>query len=237
MDLIKKLIIVIAISFFNVCTCFAQELSVNEIINNVHKAYSKAQTYSDTGEVKTTYVTQGTQGTYNTTFSTAFVRPDRFKFELKYKMKPEDSDWMRYIVWQNGDKIMSWNSRANESKSLKSFAMAIAGPTGISGRSAFYIPSLLRPHEVRGITVTDLQEIKIVESKDGVIQINGVQSFNAMGINSNEKINLWIDSKRFLIKRIDTHTTSADFEATSSIAYSPEINVDIDDRKLEFQHE
>ena len=248
MDLIKKLIIVVALTFFNVCTCFAQEPSVNEIINNVHKAYGEAQTYSDSGEVKTVFVRGGGKGTDIKTFTTAFVRPDRFRLELKFKLKPDDPDWIRYIVWQNGDKIMSWNSRANKSKSLESLAMAIAGPAGLSGGSASYIPSLLRPYEVRGRRITDLQEIKIIESKDGVIQINGARSVDIKGLDKffddlnlstlfNDDVTLWIDSKSFLIKRIDIHTTSSDFESTTSIMYTPEINVVIDDKKLEFQHE
>lgn len=245
MTLIKKFIIVTMMIFCTVYPCFAQELSVEEIINNVHKIYREAQTYTDSGEVKTVFV-RGGKGTDTKPFTTAFVRPDRFRFEFKYKLKPDDPDWIRFIVWQNGSEIIS--SIANKNRPLESFYMAIAGPVGLSGGSAFYIPSLLRPYEVRGSKITDLQEIKIIESKGGVIQMNGVKSADIKGLSKfyddqglatlfHEDVNLWIDSKSFLIKKIDIHTTSADFESTASITYNPEINVVIDDKKLEFQHE
>ena len=54
--LIKKFIIVIMVIFCNIYPCFAQEFSVDEIINKVHKAYGEAKAYSDSGEVKTTFI-------------------------------------------------------------------------------------------------------------------------------------------------------------------------------------
>lgn len=228
MDLIKKLFIAIAIILFNFCISFAQEASVNEIMDNVHKVYREAKSYSDTGEVKTTLMTEGKQETYTVPFTTAFVRPDRFRFEFKYKSNASGPDWRRYVVWQNGNKIVSWRSKTNESENLQSLSIAIASATGISGGSASDIPRLLLPYKVGGGTITDLQEMKIVESKDGIIEISGLMS-------ESSSVNLWINSENFLIKKIDIHTKSNDFETTTSITYEPSININIDDKNLELE--
>ena len=69
--------------------------------------------------------------------------------------------------------------------------------------------------------------MKVIESKDGVIQINGL-------LISDNSVNLWIDSESYLIKKIAIHTMSDNLESATSITYNPGINVDIDDEKLEF---
>ena len=69
--------------------------------------------------------------------------------------------------------------------------------------------------------------MKVIESKDGVIQINGL-------LISDNSVNLWIDSESYLIKKIAINTMSDNLESATSITYNPDINVDIDDKKLEF---
>jgi len=230
MNLIKKLNSIIVIIAFNCSLCFAQDISVNEIINNVHKTYREAQTYIDKGEVKTTVIMKGSQHFDTKPFNTVFVRPDQFRYEFQYKPNPDESYWDKYIVWQHGNEILKQKSTKNKIETLQLLSMAIASATGISGGSAHYIPSLLLPYEVGGIKITNLKNIEIVESKEGVIQIEG-------SLQDEVSVNLWIDSESFLIKKIDIHTKSDDFESTTSITYNPKVNVSIDDEKLKFERD
>ena len=77
-------------------------------------------------------------------FRTLFRRPDRFLFEFREKTLGPESEWSRHVVWGSGSAYRSWwtlhPDGVHEHDSLH---RAIAGPTGVSGGSAYRVPTLL----------------------------------------------------------------------------------------------
>jgi hypothetical protein len=101
-------------------------------------AYASCQSYMDTGQVKTVYLTQRGRRTEVRPFSTAFVRPDAFRFEFQNRRGEEE--WDRYIVWKQGVVIKSWWTLKPEGREFAELSLAIAGATGVSGGSSCGYP-------------------------------------------------------------------------------------------------
>jgi outer membrane lipoprotein-sorting protein len=57
------------------------ELTSEEILDRMVEAYSSCKTYQDSGVVKTIFIQNGGERVVEKRFTTAFVRPDRFRFE------------------------------------------------------------------------------------------------------------------------------------------------------------
>lgn len=61
-----------------------EALTPKQILARMAKAYSECKSYSDTGLVKTVYISDnGRKRIVEKPFTTAFIRPDRFRFEYK----------------------------------------------------------------------------------------------------------------------------------------------------------
>jgi hypothetical protein len=214
----------VAFVFGGLNACFAQGFSADDIIKKVYKAYSEAENYVDKGQVTTVYINKGKQVTDIKMFSTYFIRPDRFKFELKYKTDVQNSNWGKYVVMQDGGDPVPGHPESGKSETPEPLSMAIAGAESISGGSAFYILSLLLSYDVGGSKITDLQDMKVVDLRDNSFQIRGVRS--------GSRVTLWIDATSFLIKRVEMRTGSPGSESAVSIQYNPRVNVKIQDKDI-----
>jgi len=81
-------------------------MSAQEIVDRMAEVYTSCRTYADEGDV-----TMGLEGMRfselrRQPFSTAFVRPSRFRFDLGSREGKQESD--RYIAWKDGDFERSW---------------------------------------------------------------------------------------------------------------------------------
>ena len=56
--------------------------SAKQILDHVAKTYADCKSYRDSGVVKTVFVQQDGNRTEEKSFTTAFVRPDRYRFEF-----------------------------------------------------------------------------------------------------------------------------------------------------------
>jgi hypothetical protein len=76
--------------------------TASEILALLAKTYHDCKSYADSGVVRTIFVTpDGGTRTADKPFKTAFVRPDRFRFEFEDK-GPGGDQSIRYIVWRQG---------------------------------------------------------------------------------------------------------------------------------------
>ena len=57
-------------------------LTAQEVLDRMAKAYATCATYRDTGTVRVSHLSGGVEVSSERPFSTAFVRPDRFRFEF-----------------------------------------------------------------------------------------------------------------------------------------------------------
>jgi outer membrane lipoprotein-sorting protein len=201
---------------FNLAGCGKESsssgLSAETFLAQMRQTYASCQTYQDTGVVTTTFSQSSGNWIDEKPFLTAFVRPDRFRFE--YKEMPSSVEY-RYIIWRNGAEVLSWWDVTPGIKTEDSLSTAIAGATGVSGGSAATIPSLLISDQV-GLRFEITQAQRFDDE-----EINGINCYRIQGNFASDLATIWIDTKTFLIRRIKTQHTFPDFSTETVTTYMP----------------
>lgn len=206
--------------------------TAGQILGEMSETYKICKTYSDSGSVRTTFLFP-LIGMWTTVrpFTTAFVRPDRFRFEFTENYMGSHQP-IRYIVWQQGQNVKTWWDNESHVREEPSLNLAVAGATGVSGGSAFNIPSLLLPTEIRGHGFRELKQI--VRLKD--TECDETRCFLIRGRDSiDDIVTLWIDSTNLLIRRIHSGHDFGIFSTEEDTTYiNPAIDRPIPDQMLAF---
>jgi outer membrane lipoprotein-sorting protein len=229
-------------------------LSAEEILHRMGGIYAKCKTYRDSGCVITVLTRAERQDTLKKPFSTAFARPDRFRFEFKSALA--GSAWRRFIVWRGGMDVRIWWEIRPGIEKVSSLSLALAAATGVSGGSAHIIPVLLMPDSIEGKRLTDLSELsRLTDGKIASVdcyRIKGklvtkdaeIDRFRKdlkkttgkdAGPWKNGPQTLWIDKSSLLLLRIDTETQFESFREESTTTYEPMIDAQISDKQLQFE--
>src|SRR5207249_4186630 len=88
----------IAFAWAIACAAPQDSGTADEIFAYMVQSYRNCTSYSDSGVVKTIFImTNGRTRTVEQPFTTAFVRPDRFRFEFQEKSGRPDQSVRRYI--------------------------------------------------------------------------------------------------------------------------------------------
>ena len=203
-------------------------LTAKQIVKRMAEEYAKCKSYQDLGVVKTVFIHPDLKRTVEKPFTTAFVRPDRFRFEYR-EIKRANREY-RYIVYCNGKDIQTYWDVHRGIRKPESLSMALAGPTGVSGGSAHTIPVMLLPDEVSRRRLTDIPELKRI---DDVI-FDKVDCFRIQGQSVGSPMTIWVDKNTFLLRRIDAKRKFDDFRTERTTTYEPVINGEISDKMLEF---
>jgi len=203
--------------------------SAAQILGAMVQTYERCKNYSDSGVTKTVFTSQN-QPTFTreVSFTTAFVRPDRFRSE--YQSKIDIGFPHRYIVWRQGAEVQSWWDIEPGVHSEPSLGRALARATGASGIAAHTVPVLLMAEEVGGSSLKDLREPTRLEDA----KIGEVLCFRIHGKYAGEPVTLWIDPATFLMRRIDSGHNFDDFCTEESTTYEAMVNNRISDEKLAF---
>src|SRR5690348_1665880 len=101
-----------------------------DVLAKMAAVYAGCGTCRDRGIVQITFLSADGKRTTELPFTTAFVRPDRFRFEYQ-----EQVPQRRYIVWARGKDVRTWWTIEPGVSREKSLDMALAGATGVSGGS------------------------------------------------------------------------------------------------------
>jgi outer membrane lipoprotein-sorting protein len=207
------------------------DLKAREILKRVAEAYAGCKTYSDKGIVKTVYISAARTRTTELPFTTAYVRPDRFRFEYT-QWNPRRAFDNRYIVWRHGGSVKTWWDVRPGVEDRSSLDLALAGATGVSGGSAHTIPALLMPEQVSGWRLTDLNEATRIEDAD----LNTVSCFRIEGNvrNRAKPCVLWIEKSEFRVIRIDRERDFGDFRTETTTTYHSVFNGRVSDDMLAF---
>jgi outer membrane lipoprotein-sorting protein len=200
--------------------------SAKQILDRMAEVYADCKSYRDSGMVKTLFIMAEGKETIEKPFTTAFVRPDRFRFEFKQTGNPQS----RYIVWSKGLDIQTWWDVKPGIEKAASLELALAGATGVSSSSAHTIPSLLLPKEVSGRRLTDVTDAK--RGEDG--KLEKVECFRIEGKYGDHPITLWIEKESFLVRQIDEQVKFDNFRTEQTTTYDPTIDKEITDKMLEF---
>jgi len=200
--------------------------SAKQILDRMAEVYADCKSYRDSGMVKTLFIKAGGKETIEKPFTTAFVRPDRFRFEFEQTGNPQS----RYIVWSKGKDVQTWWDVKPGIKKTESLELALAGATGVSGSSAHTIPSLLLPKEVGGRRLTNVTDLK--RGEDG--KLEKIECFRIEGKYGDHPITLWIEKESFLVRQIDKQVKFDNFRTEQTTTYDPTIDKEITDKMLEF---
>lgn len=201
-------------------------MTAEEILGRMAAVYASCKSYRDTGVVKTVYISKRSHATEKP-FSTAFVRPDRFRFEYRERRKGQRED--RYIIWSRGGKVRRWWDVTPEAEEPESLSAALAAAAGVSSGASRTIPALLLS-SVKGRRLTDLAEARrIADAK-----LDEADCFRVEGRDNRALATVWIDQKTFLVKRIDTQVKFADFRTEETTTYDSAVDEPIADKTLEF---
>ncbi|HEX2223936.1 MAG TPA: hypothetical protein VHN15_07000 [Thermoanaerobaculia bacterium] len=206
-----------------------KDLTAAQILKSMAQAYADCQSYSDSGVVKTVFFKGQYTWTDEKPFTTAFVRPDRFRFEYQ-EVKKADLPKERYIVWRDGDVVRSWSDFERGVRKQPSLGMAVAGATGVSGASAHTVSTLILPEEIGGRRLTDITEARRIEdAREG-----STDCFRIQGRYADSPVTVWVDKQTFLVRRIDLSRADKDLRTERTTTYEPVINGEVTQEMLAF---
>jgi len=207
------------------------------ILRKMAAVYGECNSYRDRGTIVREF-RGGSSFKDTKTFSTLFVRPHRFRFELN--TDPTDVMPQRYVIWRTGPEARSWTSLRSGVHMDKSLARAIAGAEFASGGSASRIPRLLKRYEFEdsrivglGISFTGVADLTGIQLK-GLQPRLGRKCYQITGRQLDERHTLWIDSQTHLLRAIEATRKSGPDLVVEITTYHPEINKPISTPEFRF---
>jgi hypothetical protein len=204
------------------------DFSAQGILARAAAAYSSCKSYRDSGVVKVVFLENGGRRIQEKPFKTAFVRPDRFRFEYA------ETDFVgatrRYIVWRLGNQVQTWWDIQPGVKEQQSLSSALAGATGVSGGSAHALPALLLPLEVGGRRLTEMTDVKRLADAE----VGGVGCLCVEGKYADQRRTVCVDGKTFLVRMIDFQVTFPELSTEQTITYEPVVDEQVAQELLDF---
>jgi hypothetical protein len=217
---------------------------VASAITRVKTLYASCKSYIDRGQMTSILPQEEGDPIINyQTFSTVFVRPDKFRFEFRDRY-PE-GQFGRYVVWREGDLVKTWWYQHNPKIKIEnSLGLGLAGATGVSHGVAVTIPQLLLPQEISARGLFDEAEVDVVRTEE-------CQDCECVKLHTKGWINrfVWVQIESGLILRVEEQSkvgyktsgyahemTVGEGPLTSRtiISYKPAFDVEISPSQLEF---
>lgn len=200
-------------------------LSAQDLLSRMADAYAHCSTYADTGVARIEFIHADRRRVDEKPFKTAFVRPNAFRFEFEDSERPS-----RYIVARDGEELREWWSLRPDDPPMPSLDRALGRAIGVSGSSSAAVPTLLMPELVGMRRLSQITRAKRLEDAPcGSGMCARVHGF--MG--DDERI-LWIDTRDFLIRRVDTAKDFGGFRTEETTTYEPVVDGVVTPEELAF---
>jgi len=217
-------------------------LAPETILLKMARVYRTCRSYRDSGEVRTTVLTDGGRAGSDRPFHTAFVRPDRFRFQFTDPGLGERSS--AYVVWTEGDEVHSWWDAKPGVRNAGTLGDGLGVAAGVSGGSSVRIPGLVLPGSVGGgLLVVAAERMPDATDRDvRCFRIKGKSQRTpytlTMGSQTltvqDESITLWIDRATLLLRKVEDRKTFDTYTSESVTTYTPEIDIEIPAAQLTF---
>ena len=213
--------------------------TADQLLDRMSKAYATCKSYRDSGTVKNVYIRADGEQTVEKPFTTAFVRPDRFRFE--YRDQKTNNRQYRYIIWSDGKVVQTWWDVRPGIEKPDSLAMALESATGVSSGAARRMPGLLISDPLgAGWEIKRLRDLKRLDDA----KLDTVDCFRVQGETGTRTqtpvtftrgpVTLWIEKSTFLVRRIDEQGKFDTFRTEQTTTYDPVFDGEITDKMLEF---
>ena len=201
----------------------AQQPNASDIFKKTSEVYSGCRTYSD--EVSVSIKISGFRfdlGRFEH-FHTAYVSPDRFRFEVETggKGKP-------WVVWKNGDVVRLTGGMTGAQFRLNIDGALASVATGSQGASLI-IPQLLLSKSSR---TSDLLSVIANARVTGEEKVDGHAAYLIEGTWWDEPVAIWIDEAQYLILRFNRKTRIGDRGQDVTLQFKPKLNSDISPDKF-----
>ena len=203
-----------------------KEPTAAQILERMAKTYAGCKSYRDSGVGRTALRGVDVNVVQEKPFATAFVRPDKFRFEYT-EVRPEKRI-SHYIVWRQGDDVRTWWDIQPGVKKPESLGFALAGATGVSGGTAHTVPNLLLPAEVQGRSLKDLAEATRIEDET----LDKTECYRVKGKFGPFPVTVWIDKATYLVRRIDSEKVFPTFTSQETITYDPTLDGEVSEKLL-----
>jgi VWFA-related protein len=201
-----------------------EQMTAAEILARVASVYSSCRAYSDEGEVSTKFdIAFSKPLIYR--FSTAFVRPAAFRFELRSGVENKGN---RYVAWKAGDlEKAGWPIGARH----ESIDETLLGLSSISNGSSLTVPALLLPDLFRGRGLfASLTEVVLHRDE----KVDGHRAFKIEAALQDDNLKFWVDANQFLILKISHKSTVGRFDQETTTRYWPLLNTEVSPQQLAF---
>jgi hypothetical protein len=207
-------------------------LTGEEILRRSAEVYAQASSYQDTGEVRTRFFPHNREPHETISpFTTAFVRPARFRFEFHHRFNEEQPDWHRYVVWKAEGEVQAWWSLRPTEKPPENLSQGLAKAAGVSGGSAYRIPGQLMPEVLSGRPfLARLRRVTLVDTES----VDATKTYKVQGTADTLEQTLWIGQEDFLVRKIYEEHTFERFETQTTTIYHPFVNQPVPPAALAF---
>lgn len=219
------------------------QTDAQKVFDAMLKTYAEASTYQDFGTVTTLLETK--QNTIKTQliFRTAHQRATgqfRFAYLEEKRTRFTTLDEKCHVSWSDGKSTKSYWTIDNRVSEYQHIAESLAAATGVSGTTSRKIPGLLLNEPIRaGWDIRSIGDLQMMPNE----QIKDADCYHVSGqvMQTNRKIqvDLWIDQKTYLIKKIVEEGSSMGTisKSTHIFEYDAIVNTPISAKYLEFNYQ
>ena len=203
-------------------------LSAQDIIARMQQVYANSHSYRDTGLVAEVFIDAEGERVVEKPFSTAFVRPDRFRYEFR-EMPPRQAA-RRFVIYRNGKELRThWDLQHD--LELNTLDRAIAAATGVSSESAITVPGMLLPQQITWRRAIRFRiPTRIDDARLGDVDCYRIVDRVAGGL-----VTFWVGKQDLLLRKTYLEKSFDDFRVRRTTTYRPEMNTAIDAQLLEFE--
>jgi hypothetical protein len=191
----------------------AQSEDASSLLARAKQRYFDLKTYQDRGSVR--FEILGVEEKVD--FATAYVRPNSFRFDWSkgHPFPPLRHFVTRSAIWSDGEAAYTWKKpphKAPVERKESSLAMAVAGATGVSSRSAHVIATLLIADlwgaEPFGDSILNLKGARLI----GKESVDGVECYRVKGMDwRDEPIELWLGKEDLILRRNERVNSGSKF--------------------------
>ena len=208
----------------------AAQAAAKALLEEMECVYANCRSYKDEGTIKSVYIEEASERTSYKWFSTAFIRPDRFRFA--YGALKDGQKTTEGIAWRQADQGRTWDPHLKvfEYKTDK-IGMVIAGFTGVSSGSSDTVPRLLLPDEVRAWTFSDMDELRAAGEE--VIDGRACTCIRCKQT-ATCRCTVWVDRESKLIRQVVVETQHDAFRSITTTSYRPMMDGEVSAEDLAF---
>lgn len=220
------------------------QTDVQKVFDAMLKTYSEASTYQDFGTVTTLLETKPTTIKTQLIFRTAYQRSTgqfRFAYLEEKRTRFTVLDEKCHVSWSDGKLAKSYWTIGDNLSDYQHITESLEAATGVSGTASRKIPGLLLIEPIRA--GWDIRSISALQMRPNE-RIKDIDCYHVSGqvmqMNRKIQVDLWIDQKTYLIKKIAEESGSMGDSITKStriFEYDAVINTPIPSKYLEFNYQ